>query len=370
MSSIMPRIGLLGPILPYRGGIAQHTTMLHRNLSLQADLLTISFKRLYPGWLYPGESDREPGYEGYNEEKVHYLLDSLNPHTWLKACRLLASHSPQLVVIPWWTVFWLPCFGLMAEYLRRRKIPVMFLCHNVVDHESRRWKAALSRLGLSRGTCYIAHTKADAEALKSLIPKAKVAVQPHPIYNQFPPAKENLPRRAKLELLFFGIVRPYKGLDILVEAMNLLRGEDVFLSIVGEWWEKNEPLRKAVKEAESHQRMEVVDRFVTAQEVADYFARADVVVLPYHSSTGSGIVALAYHYGKPVVATDVGGLSEIIEEGVSGRLVKAGDSESLAGAIRGFLNTESSSMREGIERIASRMTWDGLVQCIFDLAQA
>lgn len=363
------RLGLVGPVLPYRGGIARHTTMLHRNLSPRCDLLTISFKRLYPGWLYPGQSDREPGYEAHREEGAHYLLDSLNPLTWLKACRLLAGHSPRLVLIPWWTVFWTPCFALMVGYLRRRKIPVLFLCHNVVDHESRRWKTALSRFGLSRGSFYITHTSSEAEALKRLIPKADVAIRAHPIYNQFPPAKGSLPRRARLELLFFGIVRPYKGLDVLVEAMKLLEDEDVFLSVVGEWWGQSESLRRALEEAGPRRKMEVVDRFVSEQEAAEYFGRADVVVLPYKSSTGSGIAGLAYHYGKPVVATDVGGLSEVVEDGSSGRLAKAGDSRSLAGAIRWFLSNDASAMREGVERAGRRMTWGGLVEAVLSFAE-
>ena len=360
----MKRLGLIGPLLPYRGGIAHHTTMLHRKLSSRAHLLTISFKRLYPSWLYPGRSDREPGYEGYHEENAQYVIDSLNPLSWLNALRMLLSHDPQMVIFPWWTVYWAACFGFMANYLRRRNIEVLFICHNVVDHESAPWKGFLSRVALSRGSYFAVHTKSDAEALKALVAGAQVVIHPHPMYNHYPPLKNDLPRRARLELLFFGFVRPYKGLDVLIETMGLLKGEDVFLSIVGEWWSGSSPLRQMMKEAAVEKRIELIDRYVTEGEAADYFARADVVVLPYRKATGSGIVTLAYHYGKPVIASDVGGLSEAVSDGVSGRLVPAGDAQALAEAIRGFLDVKPQGMREGIEELAGRMTWEGLVEAV------
>lgn len=360
----MKRLGLIGPLLPYRGGIAHHTTMLHRSLSSRAHLLTISFKRLYPGWLYPGRSDREPGYEGHREGNVKYLIDSLNPLTWLKTCRMLVNHAPQMVIFPWWTAYWAPCFGFMASYLRRRKIEVLFICHNVVDHESAPWKRPLSRVGLSGGDYFAVHTKSDAEALRALVPGAQVVMHPHPMYTHYPPPKNELPRRARLEVLFFGFVRPYKGLDVLIDAMSLLKEEDVFLSIVGEWWSRSSPLRQMIREAAVEKRVEVIDRYVTEGEAADYFARADVVVMPYHKATGSGIVTLAYHYGKPVIASDVGGFSEVVSEGVSGRLVAPGDAQALAEAMRGFLDAKPEGMREGIKEVSGRMTWEGLVESI------
>jgi glycosyltransferase involved in cell wall biosynthesis len=357
------RIGLIGPVLPYRGGIAHHTTLLHRELSQRSELLTISFKRQYPLWLYPGKSDLDPGYTGHKEPHVIYAIDSLNPLTWLKACRMFLDRGVKTVIIPWWTVYWAPSFGAMAWYLRRKKVQVLFLCHNVIEHESAFWKTSITRLVFLQGTHFFVHTREDASNLKALIETPNVSVHPMPLISQFPQARGTLPRRASLELLFFGTVRPYKGLDVLVKAMSLLEDEDVFLSIVGEWWEK----RLGVLKNSAGTKVEIVDRYVSEQEAAEYFARADIVVLPYRSATGSAVIPVAYHYGKPVIATSVGGLPDVVEDGISGKLVKSEDPVALADMIRGFLKRDLQAMHEGVRNISKRLTWESLVNNLIHL---
>lgn len=366
-SKILPRISIIGPTLPYRGGIAQYTTMLHRALKSECNLLTISFRRQYPGWLYPGKSDIDPEYKDYQETGVHYILDSINPFTWLKGCRLIVEHTPHAVIIPWWSVFWTFCFVFIAKFLSYRGIPVVFLCHNVIEHESAFWKRILTRWVLSQSNKFLVHTKEEARKLKILVPQAHITVHPHPIYIQFPPSKGIFPRRAKLELLFFGLVRPYKGVDVLIEAMHLLKGEGIFLTIAGEWWLKDAKLRKRIEGL--HGKVELVDRYIGESEVAEYFARCDVVVLPYRSVTGSGVIPVAYHYGKPVITTLVGGLPDVVEDGVSGRLVPSDNPYALADVIREFLNRTPVNMREGVRKVAERMTWESLVECTLDLCQ-
>lgn len=360
-----PQIGLIGPVLPYRGGIAQYTTLLHRNLRSKSELFTISFRRQYPGWLYPGRCDIDRGFDGHQESGVSYILDSLNPSTWLKACRFLIRHSTCAVIIPWWTVFWAPCFGFVANYLRGRGIKVLFLCHNVIDHESTFWKVMVTKRVLSQGTNFLVHTNNDADRLANLIPETRITVHPHPIYNQFPPSQKNLPRRARLELLFYGLVRPYKGLDILIEAMQLLKNEDIFLTVAGEWWDRDPVLQRRISDLK--EKVEVVDRYVTQEETAEYFSRADVVVLPYRSASGTGVIPIAYHYGKPVIATTVGGLPEVVVDGVSGQLVKPEDPQALSDIIREFLYKDPADMYEGVKRTAESMTWDSLADCILGL---
>jgi glycosyltransferase involved in cell wall biosynthesis len=360
------RIGLIGPVLPYRGGIAQYTTMLHRALRSRCDLITISFKRQYPKWLYPGKSDLDPEYTKYKEPKVFYTLEQLNPITWLKVCHLLISHSTNVVIIPWWTVFWAPCFWFISAYLRYKGIQVLFLCHNILEHESAFWRVQLTKWIFRNGSCFVVHAKEEASNLNTLIPNARISIHSHPIYNQFPHAKGRLPRRSKLELLFYGFVRSYKGLPVLVEAMHLLKGEDVFLTVAGEWWEDDWALRKRIEDKDLKDKIEVIDRYVTEKETAEFFCRADVVVLPYRSASGTGVIALAYHYRKPVIATIVGGLPDVVDDGVSGRLVKPEDPYAMAEVIREFLHKPSTNMRKGIAKVSSHMTWDSLAKCIIN----
>jgi len=254
----------------------------------------------------------------------------------------------------------------MARYFRKRGVQVMFLCHNVIDHEASFWKVELCRRALSKGNVFCVHTNREKEKLGQLVPGAQVLVHPHPVYKQFPPAKVNLPRRAKLELLFFGFVRRYKGLDVLVDSLSFLKEEDIFLSVVGEWWERDAVLINMLKNTSLPSRVEVVDRYVSEEEAANYFCRADAVVLPYRSATGTGVIPLAYHYGKPVIAAKTGGIPEVVMDGVSGRLFEAENPYALAEVIREFLHTSAESMREGVRKVAEKMTWDSLAECILN----
>jgi len=358
------RVGLIGPVLPYRGGIAQHTTMLHRTLRAKVDLLSVSFKRLYPKWLYPGKTVLDSGYKGHKEDGVAYDLDPLNPVTWEKVCRRFIKHAPQTVIIPWWTVFCTPCYLSICSYLRQKGVKILFLCHNVVEHEMTEWKMTASKLVLSQGSRFFTHSEAEAARLKALIPKAEISTYPHPVYHKFQGPLVKHGRRAKLELLFFGLVRPYKGLDILIEAMYQLRKEDIFLTIAGEWWYKDESLKSRIQSVKD--RIEVVDRYITEGETATFFDRADVIVLPYRNATGSGVIPLAYHYGKPVITTTVGGLPEVVVDGVSGRLVKPEDPDALAKVLQEFLLMDPASMHEGVRKTAESMTWEGLAECILN----
>jgi len=350
------RVALVGPVVPCRGGVAQYTTMLHRTWSQRADLLTLSWVSGYPSFLYPGESTLESGSESHREAGVEYLRGMWRPGGVRRAVRRVLDHGAEVVVLTWWTAFWSPAMGLLARALRREGVRVVFLCHNVADHESTAWKAGLAKWALAAGEAFVVQSRSEAEALEHRVPGAPVRVYAHPVFTQYPEAAHQLPRRAGLELLFFGLVRPYKGLDVLARAMELLKGEDVFLTVAGEWWMRHPGLRRALRDCGN---VEVVDRYIPFTETGDYFQRADAVVLPYRAVTGSGVVPLAYRYGKPVVATRVGGLPEVVEDGVSGRLVDPGDPEALAAALRSF-RAKEPSWAEGVARVAGRMTWSGL----------
>ena len=271
------------------------------------------------------------------------------------AARIL-EHGAQTAVLSWWTAFWALAIGVLARRLRAGGMRVVFLCHNVFDHEPSWWKVGLTRWVLKSGDAFVTQSQSEADVLLKLLPGACVQVYPHPVFTQYPEAQRKMPRRAGLELLFFGLARPYKGLDVLLGAMRLLKGEDVFLTVAGEWWMKNDALRR---ELAACGNVEIVDRYIPFAETGDYFQRADVVVLPYRTVTGTGIVPLAYRYGKPVVATRVGGLPEVVEDGVSGRLADSGDPQALAAALRGF-RPGHGLPAGGVVRVASRMTWAGL----------
>jgi glycosyltransferase involved in cell wall biosynthesis len=273
------RLALVGPVTPYRGGIAQYTTELRRALAARCELQTISFRRQYPAWLYPGKSDREPGRREFSEPQVDYVLDALNPFSWTAAARAIAARGCDLAVINWWTLFWAPGFALMARLLRARGVPVAFLCHNLFDHDSSSIKRAVASSLLAQADAYVVHGKAQADSLRSRFPGKQILVHPHPTYDRFPAAVQPPPRRGRLELLFFGFIRPYKGLDTLIAAMAKLNDPAVYLTVVGEPWGSAERLRADVQ-ASGASSVELHLDYVDDASAARFFARADLVVLP------------------------------------------------------------------------------------------
>ena len=360
---------LIGSLLPYRGGVAQHTTMLHRTLIERTKLLTVSFKRQYPNWLYPGKSNFEPDYnKDYREQGVYYVLDSLNPFSWIRVGNLIKNNNSKLVIIPWWTIFWTPCFVFIAQYLKKNGIKILFLCHNILSHENAFWKLKLTKKVLSLGDYFLVDNTKNAEILSLLLPDANISIHPMPSFHNFPPAKKLLPRRSKLELLFFGFVRSYKGVDLLLEAMHFLKDRDIFLTIAGEWWINDKKSKEFIEKKQLSPKIEIANRYLKAKEVSEYFSRADVIILPYKDASGTGVIPLAYHYGKPVIATNVGGLPELVEDKISGLLIPPNDSIALAGAIEKFFDLDLHFMKEAAKRKAKHMNFQGLADCILSIS--
>lgn len=366
--AVAPALALVGPVLPFRGGIAQHTTMLHRALGPLCRLRTLSFSRQYPARLFPGASDRDPAYAGHQEPGVEYLLDSLDPRSWRATVRRCTEHEPRAVVIPWWTFYWAPCFGYLARALGRAGLPVVFLCHNVVDHETTAWKRLLSLAVLRAGAGFVTHSQAEADRLRSVLPAARVLVHPHPAYDHFPEPEGELPRRAPLELLFFGFVRPYKGLDLLIDALGRLTRTDFHLTVVGEFWGGRAETEAAVRRLGLEGRVELVPRYVPEAEAARYFARADAVVLPYRGATGSGVIPLAYRYGRPVIATRTGGLPECVEDARTGFLVAPDDAAALAAVLERLRPDALRRMGPDVSRLRETMTWAGMAVAVVSFA--
>lgn len=358
------RVLIIGPVLPYRGGISQHTTMLHRTLRDKVNCLTISFSRQYPLWLFPGKSDKDENMIGYVEEGVEYLIDSVNPLSWAKAVKRSREFAPHLVLFPWWHVYWAPCFAWLCKQFKKKNIEIVFLCHNVVEHEDALWKRLITNFVLSNAHRFIVHTLIDRDNLLKDFPNSIIHVHALPVFDHFPQPTTKLPRRARLELLFFGFVRPYKGLEVLLEAMLLLKHDDVFLSVVGEFWKDENEILSYINDHGIADKIEIFARYVSDDEAAAYFARCDVVVLPYHSATGSAVIPLAYHYGKPVIATRVGGLPDVVEERLTGILIDPGSSIQLAAAIQDVLLGVFSYDLGEICKIKARLTWGGVAEAV------
>ena len=352
------RIAVVGPVLPYRGGIAQYNTLLARAFANHpGKAIFFSFSRQYPQWLYPGDGDRDPSSDNHEEPGVRYTIDSVNPLTWWKTARSIAEQAPALVVFHWWTVFWAPCFMIMIWLLKRRGIRVALICHNLVDHDTSGLKAAVSRHVIGMAGGYLVHSTEQAESLKREWPLKHVVQHPIPVYGHYPPARGTLAKRGRLELLFFGFIRPYKGLDVLLEALDELSDAEVYLTVIGEHWGNPETLREA---AAPNANIELHLRYMSDAEAAEYFERADFVVLPYIAATPSAVASVAYHYDTPIIASRVSGLVDVVVDGRTGILVPPKDHRALADTLRASSRTQSRQLAAGVSAYKGTHGWDSL----------
>jgi glycosyltransferase involved in cell wall biosynthesis len=371
------RISLIGPTYPFRGGIAHHTTLLCRHLGARHEVNFFSFRRQYPRWLFPGRTDLDTSEHPMLAPGVEPIIDSMNPMTWLGVARRIARARPDLVILPWWSSFWTPHFLTMATLIRRTQgTRLLAICHNVVDHEERRLGRACARAVLRKMDDCLVHSAADEARLRALVPAARVTRGFHPLY-EF--ARQSLvskaEARAKLDLmgdtiLFFGFVRPYKGLTDLLRAMpRVLQHRPVTLLVAGEFWGGSDAFHQQVGEFGVERAVRCVDRYVPNEEVGLYFSAADLVVLPYVSGTASGVVQTAYGLDKPVVATSVGALTDIVEDGRTGYLVPPGQPTALADAIlRFYVQEKEAEFVANIRQYKRRFAWERLVEIIEAMA--
>ena len=304
---------LVGPVYPIRGGIAHYTTMLYQALQEEGHtVLMVSFKRQYPKFLFPGRCDKDPSQDPLIVEGANFWIDSLNPFTWLRTFWRIHRFRPEVMVFQWWTTFWTPVWFVLGILHRMAGgCPLVFICHNVLPHESRCWDPWLARLAFNAANRFIVQSLAEQERLKGLIPKARVEVLPHPVYNQF--SDQRIPKeeaRVRLGLplegqvwLLFGIVRRYKGYLEFLDRLHEIREQcgRVTLLIAGEFWESKERLLRRVKELGLEAQVRIEDRYIPNEEVGIFFSAADAVLVPYTRITGSGVMQLAKGFGVPVI---------------------------------------------------------------------
>jgi glycosyltransferase involved in cell wall biosynthesis len=302
-------------------------------------------------------------------------LSPTNPFSWLVTAHRIRRFGPQLVVFSWWHPFFAPAFGTVARLVRRRgRHPACFLCHNVIPHESLPLDRLLLRYVFSAGAAFITHSQEDARRLQELQPGANIYVNPHPTYEVFAAgelrpteaAKAALGLAGKRVLLYFGFVRDYKGLDYLLEAMRQLEPEQGYhLVVVGEFYVERDKYQADLEALTSRRQLTLVDHYIPNQEVALYFSAADLVMVPYLSATQSGIVQIAYGFLKPVVATTVGGLPEVVTDGETGYLVPPADSAAIAAAVRKYFDLGAAEhFRSRIEQERHKYSWDRMVETI------
>ncbi|MBI3586611.1 MAG: glycosyltransferase [Ignavibacteriales bacterium] len=368
-------IVIIGTAYPLRGGIAHYVALLHKHLSKRHHVEIVTFSRQYPKFLFPGKTQDEQG-GAENAVPSEQLIDSINPFTWHSAAKAIARKKPELLIFKYWMPFFAPCFGVISMLVRRwTGAKVLFICDNVIPHEKRPGDTVFTRFAFRYVDYFIVQSKAVEDDLKKFHPSARYRLVPHPVYEIFGEGLVKSDARAKLGLtdervmLFFGYVRRYKGLHILLDAMpKILEKLKVKLLVVGEFYGDEEKYRAQIAEYKLQNNVLVHSDYVPNDKVGLYFSACDVVVLPYISATQSGIVQIAYQFNKPVIATDVGGLSEVVLDGTTGFIVPPEQPQAFANAVVKFYKEQrEAEFVSNVKTEKKKYTWDALVAGIEEL---
>ena len=369
MSAPVRRVVLLGPSPPDRGGIARETALLARALEAHVSVTYLTFARPYPRWLDPRRFDRSPERQPA-ATAARPALDYRSPRSWRKTALEISSVRPDAVVVPWWTSFWgLPIRAVLRDVGKRSPgTPRVLLCHNVDDHESGLLQRFLAQGAILAADAFVVHGRDDARSLESRAPGRPVVVLPHPVVSA--PAVDRDRARRDLGIdgplaLFLGLVRRYKGVDVLLDAAPaLVRETGARIAIVGEVFPEARSLENRWRASPVRESILWRDEYVSEEEMGRWLAACDVVVLPYRYVSGSGIAARAFSARRPVAASAVGGLAETVEPGVTGELFSPGDPAALAAAVRCVLERRPGHYAPGLSRAAEEASWPSYAKAL------
>lgn len=374
------RIALVGPATPYRGGIAHFSNELAKTLtSRNHEVWLETFRRQYPALLFPGTTQLEGNLSDLPAD-TRADIDSINPWSWVSTGRRLHDQHFDLILFSYWLSFFVPAYAAIARLARSSSgTRIGAVVHNALPHERRIGDRLFSRYFLRRCDGLITLSSAVRDSVRMLGVDTPAVEAGHPAYSHFGAAIEPREARAALGLpqdapilLFFGFVRRYKGLDLLIEALPevLEIHQDTQLVVAGEFYEDEEYIRRRTSELGVTEAVHFDTRYIPDERVHLYFSAADLVVQPYRSATQSGVAHVAFHFARPIVVTDVGGLAETVPHLEAGMVVPAGDPEALGGAIIRFLEDDElrARLRSGAADQGRLYTWDQLAQDVERLA--
>jgi glycosyltransferase involved in cell wall biosynthesis len=369
------RIAFLSPFYPYRGGIAQFSDSLFLELSKNNDVKAFTFKRMYPSILFPGTSQYVLKDDIDRGIRADRLLDSINPFTFRKTARKILAFNPDLLLLSFWMPFFAPSLGGVAKRVRKKNknVKIISILHNVIPHEERTGDIQLTRRFFDRNDGFVVLNESSKRDLLVIKRHSKYIVHPHPLYDHYGEKIDKKEARARLGiesgrkvLLFFGLIRDYKGLDLLIDAMTEL-DDSYLLLIAGEVYGKFDKYKDMIQEKRLQNRISLHLKYIPDSELPLYFSAADICVLPYRSGTQSGIVAVSYHFGLPVIVTDTGGLKEMVTEGKTGHVVPEPNPMLIADAAAKFLeNEDRAKYTENIEKFKQERSWENFVRSLLD----
>lgn len=365
---------IVGPAWPYRGGIADFDERLAKELAAQGhDVSIVTYTLQYPGFLFPGKTqysaDPDP------RLPVRRLLNSCNPFNWIKVGRLLRREKADVIIFAFWMPFFGPALGTVARIARRSGSRCIGLMHNMLPHDRRPGDKLLSRYFCGGMDAFVALSDAVLKDISCFDTVKPRVMRPHPLYDNFGSSitHEEACRGLGLDptlryFLFFGLIREYKGLDLLLEALcdkRFRANNDFKLIVAGEFYGDGSKYTGFAEGNNLEDKIIWFSEFIPREKVKYCFCAADLIVQPYRSATQSGVAQIAYNFDKPLLVTDVGGLSETVPDGKAGYVV-APDPGAIADAMADYME-KRPDFSEGIREVKSRYSWKEMAGTIMGL---
>lgn len=374
------KITIIGSAYPLRGGgISTFNELLATKLQEAGhEVKIITFSLQYPNFLFPGKTQYadEPRAEHLN---IQVSLNSINPFSWFKVGRQVKREAPDVVIFRYWIPFIAPCLGTVGRIIRRnKKTKVVSIADNIIPHEKSFYDKVLTQYFVNSCDGFVTMSQSVLQDLKTFDSVKPALYNPHPMYENFGPALSKADAKKKLGLepdgkylLFFGFIRQYKGLDVLLRAFADERIQDagIKLIIAGEYYDKPDAYQAIIEENNLGSAVVQANDFIPDSEVSTYFSAADMVVQTYKTATQSGVTQIAYFYHKPMLVTNVGGLAELVPHNKVGYVTSI-DTKEIADAILDFYSENREvEFTKNIEQERKRFTWDSMIQKLLEVAQ-
>jgi glycosyltransferase involved in cell wall biosynthesis len=372
------KIILVGTAHPFRGGLASFNERLMSQFQQEGhEVMILNFTLQYPSFLFPGKTQYSDSPAPENL-KIIRRVNAINPLSWIKNGLFLLAQKPDILLFKYWLPFMAPCFGVISMFAGFRKsIRRIAILDNIIPHEKRFLDSLLTFFFVWQIDGFLAMSRSVASDLKNFTTNKKCILSPHPLFDNFGPPKDRQNARKYFGLnahhrvlLFFGFIRPYKGLDLLLEALATLEMDGIKLIIAGEFYTDEKPYFEMAERLGIKDQLIWKNQFISNEEVGIYFCAADLVVQPYRHATQSGVTQIAYHFEKPMLVTNVGGLAEMVPEGISGYLVSPDPTEIAEKIAYFFENPEQSEMlKRGLLQEKKKYLWSVMTKNLMHLAQ-
>lgn len=369
------KIAFLSTFYPFRGGIAQFNALLYREFEKENEVKAFTFKRQYPNFLFPGETQYVTKDDNADPIPSEECLDTINPFTYLSTAKKIREFEPDIILTKYWMTFFGPSLGSVLKRMNKNTKRISVL-DNVIPHEKRFFDKGANRFFLRNNDGFIVMSDAVLKDLLSLKPDAKYLRIDHPVYDQFGEKKGrsealeelNLPKDKKY-VLFFGFIREYKGLDLLIESLTFLP-EEYHVIVAGEVYGSFDKYEKVIETTGTKDRVHLFNNYISDDEVATYFSAGDVCALPYKDATQSGITAISHHFEVPIIATDVGGLKENTKHLETGLIVEKPDSSLIAKSIAQYFDENlKEKMSKNIAVEKAENSWENFAKKLMDFAK-